>query len=357
MGTYPATAITTIPMKKHPNESKAAATTIAFVKVILLAYERYKVDPEIVLREAQITPSMLRDPHSKITAWQMEVFTSGAMRQLDDETLGWFSRRLPWGTYGMLCRASLSSSTLGTALRRWFRHHLLLTNDIEIELSTSSERIATVSIKENLEFGRMRELCLLTYLRFVHGYACWAVDSRIPLLHVGLPFERPTHGDIYPLLFPGPIIFKCERACFSFDEKYLALPHQRDENALRTLLQRPLPLTIHQYRRDRLLVQRIKKLLATSTEDISNSDVIAQHLHMSSRTMYRQLQEEGTSFQTIKDEVRRERATHLLRNTTKQIKHIAISLGFTNDKSFARAFRQWTGKTPHQYRLDSKELG
>jgi hypothetical protein len=52
------------------------------------------------------------------------------MQELDDEALGWFSRRLPWGSYGMLCRASLTSPDLGVAIKRWCRHHRLLTEDI-----------------------------------------------------------------------------------------------------------------------------------------------------------------------------------------------------------------------------------
>jgi hypothetical protein len=57
----------------------------------------------------------------------METFSGLAMRALDDEALGWFSRRLPWGSYGLLCHASLCAPSLGVALARWCRHHALLT--------------------------------------------------------------------------------------------------------------------------------------------------------------------------------------------------------------------------------------
>jgi AraC-like DNA-binding protein len=337
-------------MTKSRLRPVTAATTVAFVKTILLAYERYGADPAGVLEQAQIAPATLQDADAKITAVQMEILTAGAMRQLDDEALGWFSRKLPWGSYGMLCRASLSSPNLGIALRRWFRHHRLLIDDIEITLAISPDRVATVAIDEHRNFGKMRELCLLTYLRFVHGYACWAIDSRIPLLHVGLPIESPLHSASYARMFPGPVEFNQARASFSFEEKYLGLAHQRDEPALRIMLQRPLPLTILLYRRDRLLVQRIRKLLATSSEEMNDAEAVARHLHISSRTMYRQLHDEGTSFQRIKDEVRRERAIHLLTNTNKQIKQIAMSLGYSSDKSFTRAFRTWSGETPQDYR-------
>src|SRR5512139_1263919 len=255
-----------------------AATPVAFVRAILLAYERYGADPAAVLREGQITPELLRDPAARITARQMEVVSEGAMRQLDDEALGWFGRKLPWGTLGMLCRASLPSPDLQVALKRWFRHHRLVADDILLELTVSPGR-AVVSIREHRALGAMREFCLLSYLRYVHGYACWAVDSRISLLEVGFPFSRSPHGGVYPLLFPGPVSFGAGRAHFAFDARYLSLPQRRDDAALRAMLQRALPLTVLQYRRDRLLVQRVRRLLTADPAAAHSAEALALRLH------------------------------------------------------------------------------
>jgi hypothetical protein len=87
---------------------QVAATPVAFVRAMVLAYEKYGKDPEAALRQAQITPKLLWLPNGRITASQMETISGLAMQELDDEALGWFSRRLPWGSYGMLCRASLN---------------------------------------------------------------------------------------------------------------------------------------------------------------------------------------------------------------------------------------------------------
>ena len=83
----------------------AAVTPIAFVQTILRAYEKYAADPSEALRLARISRNDLQRSEARITANQLEILTGFAMRQLDDEALGWFSRRLPWGSYGMLCRA------------------------------------------------------------------------------------------------------------------------------------------------------------------------------------------------------------------------------------------------------------
>ncbi len=318
------------------------------MRALLLAYDRYGADPAEVLRQGQITPEMLRDPGARITAQQMEVVSEGAMRQLDDEALGWFGRRLPWGTLGMLCRASLPSPNLEVALKRWFRHHRLVADDIALELSTAAGR-ATVAIREHRELGAAREFCLLSYLRYVHGYACWAVDSRISLLEVGFPFPAPPHRAVYPLLFPGPVSFDAARAHFTFDARYLSLPQRRDDHALRAMLRNALPLTVLQYRRDRLLVERVRRLLAEHPE-ARGAEVIARQLHLSTRSLHRHLKDEGASLQGLKDEVRRERAVELLCRTERPVKQVAHAVGFADEKAFARAFKQWTGETPRGLR-------
>jgi AraC-like DNA-binding protein len=292
---------------------------------------------------------MLARPEVRITARQMEVVSEGAMRQLDDEALGWFGRKLPWGTLGMLCRASLPSPNLEVALRRWFRHHRLLTDDVVLELSSASGR-ATVAIHEHRDLGAMREFCLLSYLRYVHGYACWAVDSRISLLEAGFPFPAPPHADVYPLVFPGPVSFGAGRAHVTFDARYLALPQRRDDRALREMLRRALPLTVLPYRRDRLLVQRVRRLLAEHPGDAHDAEEVARHLHLSTRSLHRHLKDEGASLQSLKDEVRRERAVELLARTERPVKQIARAVGFADEKAFARAFKAWTGETPRDYR-------
>jgi AraC-like DNA-binding protein len=343
-------------LRSRSPRGATAATPIAFVRAILRAYERYGESPAEVLREAQISPELLRDPEGRITARQMEIVSEGAMRQLDDEALGWFSRKLPWGSLGMLCRASLPSPDLGVALKRWFRHHRLLTEDVDLVLG-SSPGAARVSIRENRDLGGMREFCLLSYLRYVHGYACWAVDSRISLLGVGFPFEPPPHGSAYALMFPGPVSFGAREAHFTFDPKYLSLPQRRDDAALRAMLQRALPLTVLQYRRDRLLVPRIQALFAADPSILHDAASVARALHVSTRSLHRHLREEGASLQALKDEVRRDRAIELLCRTQKPVKQVARAVGFESEKSFSRAFRGWTGRSPRQVRREGPRAG
>ena len=342
----------------RPPASRPAVTPIAFVHALLRAYEvRGGADPGAALQAAQIDAAMLRDPAGRITAEQLETLSRCTMQQLDDEAPGWFTRRLPWGSYGMLARASLSAPNLGVALKRWCRHHALLTDDLLFSLHEADGR-AQLRLEERCPIEpAMREFGLLTSLRNLHGVASWFVDSRIPLAATLLPFDAPPHQALYPLLFGGPVQFGAAQAGFDFDAGYLSLPLRRDEAALQAMLQRALQLIVRPYRRDRLLVQRVRALLRERAAELRGADALARELHLSVRTLHRQLADEGATLQALKDDARREQAMDLLRRTRLPIKQIAAAVGFDNDKSFARAFRQWTGVSPSHWRetMDGKK--
>ena len=332
-----------------PDSHGRAETPMAFVRAIASAYTQRGLDPWPTLRAAQIAPKQFQQTASRITALQMEWLSATAMRELDDEALGWFRRRLPWGSYGMLVRASLTSPTLGVALSRWCRHHNLLTDDIRLNLSTS-DGLAHIELHETHDLQTLREFCTVSVLRNALGVACWLTDSRIPLSGTQLHFAPPPHADSYRVLFDGPTQFNAPMHSLQFDAGYLSLPVRRDEAALQRMLQRALLLTVRPYRRDRLLVEKVRQNLAEHPEHSRNADDLAAWLNLSARTLHRQLKEEGASLQQLKDAVRRDLATDLLLRTQRPIKQIAAKVGFQNEKSFMRAFKGWTGVTPEGVR-------
>ena len=351
MSTKPRSSPSAPPIGLAPT-GHVAATPMAFVRAVLQALAQRNHPTGPALAAAQIPPESVEQTDAKVTAAQFEALSAAAMQALDDEALGWFARPLPWGSYGMLARASLSAPTLGVALKRWCRHHGLLTRDITLAVETQGPE-ARIVLSEHRPpggDGSLREFCSVSVLRNIHGLACWFVDSRIPLLGASFPFAAPSHAEAYRVLFDGPTRFEAETTAIRFDARYLDLPIKRDEAAMNQMLQRALPIQVRPYRRDRLLVQRVRQVLLNQPQDAHNADDLAALLHTSARTLHRQLKEEGATLQALKDEVRRERAMALLQRTNKPLKQIAAATGFQNEKSFIRAFRGWTGVAPGEWR-------
>lgn len=334
-------------------ESAYAQTPVALVRAVLQAYTQRGMDPCGALATAQITPRELARAGGHVAAQRFERLCAAAMQELDDEALGWFSRRLPWGSYGLLARASISAPDLGVALARWCRHHGLLTRDVLLALGRDGTQ-ARIAITEQRDLGALREFALLSLLRNLHGFACWLIDSQITLRAADFPFPAPPHADLYARLFPGPIRFDARCAALHFDAGYLSLPLRRDGAALDQMLQNALPVLVWPWRRDRLLAPRVRNLLS-ARDSRHTAETLATQLHVSVRTLHRELRREGVSLQQLKDQVRSARSCELLLRSGLPIRRVAAAAGFASEKSFSRAFRQWTGQTPTAYRAQAGE--
>ena len=71
---------------------------------------------------------------------------------------------------------------------------------------------------------------------------------------------------------------------------------------------------------------------------------------MSAPTLRRRLKKEGTTFQQLKDECRRDASMGYLSNPDLSINAVAALMGFTDPSAFHRSFKKWTGLTPGEYR-------
>lgn len=132
----------------------------------------------------------------------MEWLLASAMCELDDEALGWFSRCLSWGSYGMLVRALLTVFILGVALARWCCHYSLLIDDIYLQVG-QLQGVASLQLIEQCILGAVQEFAVVLVLCNVLGVACWLIDSRIFLLQTTLWFVLPFYVDSYCVLFDG----------------------------------------------------------------------------------------------------------------------------------------------------------
>ena len=96
------------------------------------------------------------------------------------------------------------------------------------------------------------------------------------------------------------------------------------------------------------------RVLRPVREAALTAERLAARLNVSPRTLHRQLLEEGASLQQLKDEARRDRAIELLNRSDRPLKQLAEAVGFKNEKSFARAFKQWTGSSPGAFREQAR---
>jgi AraC-like DNA-binding protein len=337
-----------------PRRTTGSAPTVAmgFVTGILAGVGRTGLSPGELLEHAGIASSLIHQRHARIPVARYAALYRLINDSLDDEGFALFSRPLRRGSFELLCRAVLSAPTLEAALERIARSLRVLLDDFSVELETGGRAAVLVIAEEQpLPVGRAGRVFAFEWLlRLIHGLAAWLVAHPLPLDEVSFPYPPPLHVADYELVFAPRHTFDAPRLEARFPAEWLALPVRRDEAALtRFLADAPASITTL-YRRDRALALRVREHLRAALPEHLALPALARRLFLSPRSLHRRLEDEGTSFRTIKDGLRRELAIEWLTKTSRPLGRIGADLGFADAAAFYRAFSSWTGSGPREYR-------
>ncbi len=130
----------------------------------------------------------------------------------------------------------------------------------------------------------------------------------------------------------------------------LTLPNKSADPELREILESHARSLVERLPERPAFASRVAEVLATRLPSSPSVEDVAAALHMSTRTVQRYLQDEGTTFADVLDTVRRRRAEIALRETDDSIAEVSAALGFGDQSAFHKAFVRWTGKTPGAFR-------
>ena len=175
-------------------------------------------------------------------------------------------------------------------------------------------------------------------------------------LKVGLPRTEPLDDmDRFTRIFKCPIVFDQDGVWMEIDN---ATAHERLPTANAELAQINDQLCaqyIARFDKSDLLSQVYYLLLDTLFEGEPSMEEIAASLNVSTRTMQRKLKEQGTSFNTLLDDVRKELAQQYIQQSHMPLGEVSYRLGFSHMSSFSRAFKRWNGISPADWREANKQ--
>jgi AraC-like DNA-binding protein len=190
-----------------------------------------------------------------------------------------------------------------------------------------------------------------TYFILVYGLLCWLVGRRIPLLEARFRCAEPPAAHEYRLMFCDHMSFDQAESYVDLAPAFLDLPVIQTTKSVKPFLRDAPGSFIVKYRNPGSLAARVRKMLrAMPMAGWPAADQMAERLHVAEATMRRRLKQEGYTYQSIKDDLRRDIAIGELQDTDRTIADIATSVGFAEPSAFHRAFRKWTGMRPTDYR-------
>jgi len=323
--------------------------SIHFARLYLERGRALGLDCAELMAYANLTPALLADDRARLAPYQLARLLHKVMLDSNDEFMGLTAQPARFGVFSLLAERMLQCATLRQALQESRRFYQLVTGAVEIDIQEAADvtRLSLRMTQPELDpDGVITELMLLIW----HRFPSWLLGEVIPLNAVHLCMAAPRHQAEYRLLYPCPTRFGQAENCLLLPTYMMDRPVQRSEEQLRSYLAKVPLVWFRKLQFVEQLTERVTHSLKHS-DDLQKVSVesVAEQLHMTSRTLRRKLTAEGTQFQTLKDQVRRERAIYWLSQNS-SIKEAAQKTGYTETASFVRAFKNWTGMSPGQYK-------
>jgi len=334
-------------------EAEKGSISIAFVREALQGVGRRNVAPEPLLRAAGIPPGLLQSPDARVTPESFGALWLAIARALDDEFFGLDSRRMKVGSYAVMCRLALGCETLHEAASRICEFLNIVLDDtlVALVIDGADARI----VLSDSHKGDGDEACRIyaheTLFVIIHGLLCWLSGRRIGISQARFSYGRPPWSREYELIFCSDLAFDDAQTTFIFAAAYLQARVVQNRRSLQEFLSGAPGNFLLKYRNQNSLSARIRRQLRNArAERWPSCARVARELGIGASTLHRKLEQEGTSFRLIRDDLRRDLAIKYLTQSSLNIGDIAATLGFADRSAFHRAFKCWTGVRPGTYR-------
>lgn len=308
-------------------------------------------DGERLLDGTGIRPAVLANAEGRLSYEQFISLVRNAIRLTNEPALGvYYGQRLNPMTHGSLGQAVMSAANIQEALEIMMKYYKTRLAAITFSFFVEGDR-AIIQLEEHINLGDLKpflvEMIFVSIIeigRFLFG----------PMIFIGgrcqLSFPRPDYVSAYRPFFFDQVDFDQPHNRLIFAAEHLRLPMALANPVARQLAERQCEEQLREVQQKLSLVAQVRGMLEDEEDKIPSMEEIAARLHVTSRTLRRQLQAFNTSYQELLTEVRCQRAVRLLESTNKSIEEIADQLGYSDASNFGRAFRKWTGRKPSDYR-------
>jgi AraC-like DNA-binding protein len=251
-----------------------------------------------------------------------------------------------------LALAALSSEKFGPAVEQLARYkQLTCPEEILQETDEEEWRIQfRWLLADETEPPVLNECCFAWVLSIAR------LGTGTHLSPLRLEFVQPrAHVKTIERHFGCPVLCGAARNAMVFRAADAQRPFVTRNAELLAMLAPQFEEELKQENGDENFVARVRVAIQQKlTGRRPNIEDIADALHISSRTLQRRLQDEGSGFQRVLEEARHQLARRYLNNSVFELNEAAYLLGYEDSNSFVRAFRTWEGVPPARWREEQR---
>lgn len=298
---------------------------------------------------ASLDQGLLETPRARVSLKQFSRLYTGIAAALEDEELGLHHTPSRPGTAEVLCRIGVTASNFADCAAIIARGCNAMTGDFKVDCVSDNNEIQ-IRFRERQKEAEKRLLAYEIILLTTYAIMSWLFGQRLPLMCADFPCKSPRHMIELRTLLAGAKRFNQPYAALRFPNHIQDLQIIRNAAEIPRFIRRAPASMIEALLVRESIALETQRVLQLALPVLLSLTEVAERLAVSPRTLHRRLEEADLSFQQIKDNLRRDIALHLLTRGSTPLKQIATDLGFSDQSTFQRAFVQWTGLPPGEYR-------
>jgi len=316
-------------------------------RIVHRLIERHGLEADAMFLSAGLDPEKLNDPQARYPLDRSVELWRLISEQIEDPCWGLAAGELWRPTdFHALGYAYLASGTLECALKRMERYFRIVIQGWSVQSSITDDGFSIIHVvsPDAANFPVNQDARLSIGLRMCQEV--YGQEFRFREVRLAHHWQACGYEDF----FGCPVRFDADFTGFTvpLDVARRPLPAKnRDLARANDHILQDLERSLL----DGSMLGRVKSAILDSLPDGNpNAQGIARKLAVSSRTLQRKLQEEGTTFQTLLDVVRKELAEHYIHSGKYDLQTVTYLTGFANPPAFSRAYKKWTGRSPSEDR-------
>ncbi|MBI0394820.1 AraC family transcriptional regulator [Acinetobacter bereziniae] len=255
---------------------------------------------------------------------------------------------------GIIAYIAQSCDSLGEALSRYHDFHRLIYDGSPLKVEYYDEQHISVgwaNLPAHFTTQITDEIAIAVMIQFLRLF----VSDNIQLYQVNFIHQAPKNSMAYESFFNCPVKFQQPKVEMIFPISALTIPVKQSDQTLQKLLMQQAQALLDSLPNTTQLDERLQQsILLGLQKNNYQIEEVAKQLNMSTRQLQRHLQSQNTTYQQRVQDVRQLLAFQYLQDRYLGLHEIALLLSYSEQSAFQRAFKQWTGLTPQQWRLQNR---
>lgn len=336
-------------------EQPQPKVSVRILRPVVAVLKRHGLDPAVPLREARIEQRIYRNPEARIPGEMALAFVESAAEYSGIEALGLEAGKLYHRSqFDILEYLAASHATLQDTINCVIRYQRLITEAggfhlepmgdhslIRIDMPTTRSHVAETIFVE----------AFLATIALVGVRILGKAQADVSQSETWFAYPAPPSADACRDFFQGRVRFDAPAHGILVPNDALRAPTQRANASVQSLLEKELDQLASGISNGTSIGDRAASIIAQELADGDPGMLkVAAKLQMSPSTLRRRLAQEGLTHRDLLQTVRERKAVVSLRIQALSLEEVACLVGYDDVTVFHRAFKRWTGLSPHAFR-------